>query len=230
MKVVILQPSFIPWRGYFHQIQKADLFVFYDCVQYDDRGWRNRNKIKTAAGESWLTIPVKSKGCQTLKTPIIDILIDWEKPWPDKHMKALQHSYSRAPFFSRYKLLLEKIYNRQDLKLADFTCSTTELIALELGIKQTAFVRSSKLPAEGAKTDRLISILKHLGAKHYISGPSAKKYLEKEKFEREGISVEFMSYIYPDYPQINGTFNPNASILDLLFNAGPKAGEFIWGK
>ena len=80
MNVVILQPSYIPWRGYFDQIRRADLFIFYDDVQYDKHGWRNRNQIKTAQGKQWLTIPVHSAGV-TQGVPIKDVKIDQGKPW-----------------------------------------------------------------------------------------------------------------------------------------------------
>lgn len=223
VKAVILQPSYIPWRGYFDQVRKADIFVFYDCVQYDDRGWRNRNRIKTAQGAQWLTVPVNSKGCQTLKTPIADIPIVWDAPWPEKHLKALQLSYGKAPFFREYSELLDAIYERRDEKLADFTCDSTELIARALGINHTRFVRSSSLPAEGAKSDRLLSLLRHLGATHYISGPSALSYMELEKFADAGISVEFMDYNYQPYTQLHGPFEPQVTALDLLFNLGPEA-------
>ena len=230
MKVVILQPSYIPWRGYFHQIQKADLFVFYDCVQYDDRSWRNRNKIKTPQAAKWLTVPVNSRGCQTLGTKIADIPIVWDLPWPQKHVRAIQMSYGKAPFFCKYSGLLRSIYERRDEKLADFTCASTELIARALGIKHTQFIRSSSLPAEGTKTDRLLSLLRHVGATHYISGPSAKSYIETEKFSAARITIEFVDYEYEDYPQMYGKFIPDLSILDLLFNTGPEASRFILGK
>lgn len=230
MKVVILQPSYIPWRGYFEQIHKADVFVFYDCVQYDDRGWRNRNRIKTAQGAKWLTVPVNSKGCQTMKTPIVEIPIVWDTRWPRKHLKALELSYGKAPFFRRYSDLLGSIYDRRDEKLADFTCSSTELIARALGIRHTQFFRSSSLPAKGTKTDRLLSLLRHLGATHYISGPSARSYLELDKLSNAGITAEFIEYNYPKYPQMYGAFIPDVTILDLLFNVGPEAPRFIWEK
>lgn len=228
MNCVILQPSYVPWRGYFHQIQKADVFVFYDCVQYDDRGWRNRNKIKTARGDQWITVPVNARGCQTSRTPISEIPIVWDSDWAQKHQKAFQLNYGRAPYYGAYAPLLEEIFGRHDNSLADFTCATTELIARHLGIKHTQFLRSSNLPAEGTKTDRLISILTHLGASHYISGPSAQEYLEGEKFQAAGITVEFMSYDYPEYPQINGPFVGAVTILDLLLNAGPDSSRYIW--
>ena len=111
MKVVILQPSYIPWRGYFDQICRADLFIFYDDVQYDKRGWRNRNQIKTPKGKQWLTIPVHSHGAQTENIPINQIRIVWDNPWSENHLKALQHSYAKAPHFDPYYLCLRTFIN-----------------------------------------------------------------------------------------------------------------------
>jgi hypothetical protein len=163
MKVVILQPSYIPWRGYFHQIYKADFFIFYDCVQYDKHGWRNRNSIKTNQGAQWLTIPVNTKGCVSEGKLIKDIPISWDMAWNEKHFKAIIQSYSKAPFFKKFQPLLEEIYSRHDALLSDLTCTTTEIIARELGIAHTKFIRSTELGAEGSKTDRLIWILKKVG-------------------------------------------------------------------
>jgi hypothetical protein len=230
LKAVILQPSYIPWRGYFHQIQKADLFIFYDCVQYDKHGWRNRNAIKTAQGSQWLTIPVNTKGCVSQGGVIKNIPIIWDAPWNEKHLKSIQQNYARAPFLKQYWPLLESIYSRRDELLSDFTCASTELVSRQLGIQHTQFVRSSAIYAEGSKTDRLIGLLKKVGARHYISGPSAKDYIERRQFEDSGISLEFMAYDYPEYPQLHGVFQPQVTILDLLFNAGPDAGKYIWGE
>jgi hypothetical protein len=228
MKCVILQPSYIAWRGYFHQIQKADLFVFYDDVEFDARGWRNRNRIKGPHGSHWLTIPVLKKGCRTNHTPINEVRINWDRPWNRKHWAALQHSYGRAPFYDRYRPLCEEFYGRRPTLLADFTIELTVALARELGIRGTQFVRSSTLPAQGHKTDRLLSILRHLGASHYISGPSARDYLEEDKLRAAGIGLEYMTYDYPDYPQLYPPFDPHVSVLDLLFMTGPRAPEYIW--
>jgi hypothetical protein len=229
LKVVILQPSYIPWRGYFHQIHKADVFVFYDCVQYDDRGWRNRNLLKAPSGSKWLTVPVRSKGCQSDGLKIADVPIVWDADWTKKHIETIRHLYSKAPFFQYYQSLFGSLFSRRDELLVDLTCDTTVQIARELGIAHTRFLRSSSLPAEGTKTDRLLSILRHLGATHYISGPSAKSYIELDKFAEAGISVEFIRYEYPDYEQQHGVFVPQVSVLDLMLNVGPNASKYIWG-
>lgn len=230
MKCVVLQPSYIPWRGYFHQIRKADVFVFYDDVQYDRGGWRNRNRVKTANGPTWLTIPVMKKGSLAAGTPTNAIRIDWNRIWTRAHWATIRESYARAPFFEEYSGLLETIYSRRPDLLADFTIQTTVEIAELLGIGDTTFLRSSNLNVVGAKTDRLISILRQVGANHYISGPSARHYLEEWKLAEAGVTLEYMEYRYPAYNQLHPPFDPQVSVIDLLLMAGPDAHRFIWGK
>jgi len=160
---------------------------------------------------------------------VAEVAMIQEPSWTKKHFQTLKNTYGKAPFFKKYLPLLQEIYERKDEKLADFTCFTSELIARELGIDHTKFIRSSTLPAVGVKTDRLVSILTQLNATHYVSGPSAVAYLEQGKLEKAGISLEWMSYDYPPYPQIHGPFIPNVTILDLLFNVGLEAPHYIWG-
>ena len=229
MKAVILQPSYIPWRGYFDQIRRADVFVFYDDVQYDKRGWRNRNQIILPNGKQWLTIPVHSRGSQTENIPIHQIKISWDSPWNEDHLKSIRQAYRKAPFFHQYERLLEEFYNRHDEYLAEFTMETTIALARQIGIQNTRFMRSSSLQVEGVKTDRLISILKTIGADQYLSGPSARDYIETEKFVSANIALEYMEYNYPEYPQLIQPFSPNVSILDLLFMTGKEALSYITG-
>lgn len=230
MNCVILQPSYIPWRGYFHQIQKADLFIFYDDVQYDKNGWRNRNRIKTRNGPLWLTIPVLHRGSVSEHTPINEMRIDWSKDWARKHWLSIQQAYSKAPYFEKYAVLLEDFYQRKAEYLADFTIDTTIALTRMLGNENTQFVRSSTLNASGAKTDRLVDLLGKVGATHYISGPAARDYLEEEKLTQAGISLEYMVYQYPQYEQLYPPFEAQVSIIDLLFMTGPQAGGYIEGK
>jgi len=225
---VILQPSFIPWRGYFHQIQKADIFVFYDCVQYDTRGWRHRNKIKTPTGLQWLSVPVKASGSHD-GLPIKDVMIAEDGKWRRKHLASWDQNYRKAPYYDAHRGLLEQIYGFECDRLVDLNCRSTELIAEALGMAMPTFVRSSTLSATGQKTDRLIDVLGKVGATHYISGPSARDYIEVDTFARAGITLDFMSYDYPAYRQLHGAFKGPVSVLDLLFNMGPDAGKVIWG-
>lgn len=228
MNCVILQPSYIPWRGYFHLIQKADLFIFYDDVQYDKDGWRNRNRIKTRQGAHWLTIPVLAKGALSEGTLIRDMRIDHSKAWRRAHWMTLEQSYARAPYFDDYAGLLKPFYEKEVPLLADFTIELTITLAGWLGIRDTQFMRSSALDASGAKTERLVQILQRVGAKHYISGPAARDYLDEGQLNQVGISLEYMRYDYPEYPQLHPPFEAQLSILDLLFMTGDRAAEYIW--
>lgn len=229
MKCVILQPSYIPWRGVFDQIRQADVFVFYDDVQYDKHGWRNRNQLKTPQGKQWLTIPVSAKGAVSDGVPINEVPIVWNKAWNKEHLKTLRQHYGKAPHFKAYEPLLEEYYGRRDTLLADFTIDFTIALARALHIEHTQFVRSSTLGVSGTKTDRIIQVLQKLGVDHYISGPSAKDYIETEKFESAGIGLEYVKYDYPEYPQLYPPYDPAVTILDLLFMTGDQALKYITG-
>ena len=230
MKCVVLQPSYIPWRGYFDQIYKADTFIFYDDVQYDKHGWRNRNRIKTANGTTWLTIPVTSQGNVSNHTPINEIRIRSNDNWKKKHLLSIKYAYSKAPFFDDVYPVLEEIYQLDTELLSEFTIASTIRLAKYLGINDTKFVLSSELGVDGKKTDRLIDLLKAANADHYISGPSAKDYIEYDKFDAAGIFLEFMEYEYAEYPQLYPPFDPQVSVIDLLFMTGREASGQIWKK
>ncbi len=228
VKCVILQPSYIPWRGFFHQIQKADVFIFYDDVQYDDRGWRNRNRIKTPSGSRWLTIPVLGKGAQIENIPIHEIRIAWDRPWARKHWQTIRHAYARAPFLERFAPVLRSFYERRDELLADFTIELTIALAREMGLTRTRFLRSSDLGVTGERMERLLGLLAKVGGTHYISGPAARAYIDERMLREAGVTLEYMRYEYPEYPQLYPPYDPHVSIVDLLLMAGAEAPRYIW--
>jgi hypothetical protein len=228
MKCVILQPSYIPWRGYFHQIQKADVFIFYDDVQYDKHGWRNRNIIKGPQGPQWLTIPVASRGAVSKHLPISEIRIVWDRDWTRTHWGTLTACYAKAPHFREYMDFLEPFYLQRPELLADYTIEMTIALARLLGIEHTRFVRSSQLDVQGSRTERLIKMIQRVGATHYVSGPSARDYMDEPLFHDAGITLEYMEYDYPEYPQRYPPFEGQVSIVDLLFTVGREAPNYIW--
>ena len=229
MKCVILQPSFIAWRGYFHQVHRADVFVFYDDVQYDKHGWRNRNRIKGPNGSQWLTVPVLSKGNVSHHLPINQVRINTSQEWAAKHWTTLTQVYGRTPFFAQYAPILEPYYQRPYELLAELTIDLTVAIARELlDITHTRFERSSQLGISGTTTGRLVAICQAAEATRYVSGPSAASYLDEEQFRAAGISVEYMAYDYPEYAQRFPPFDPFVSVLDLVFMLGPEAPRYIW--
>ncbi len=222
-----IQPSYIPWKGYFHQIQKSDIFVFLDDVQYDKHSWRNRNKIKTSNGLIWLTVPVLTKN--RFGQSIMEVQINNRNNWRKKHLKAIHMNYMKAPFFNKHKEFLASVYEREWKLLVDLDIYLTVEISKLLGIK-TNFIRASEMQLKQDKIHRLIDLCKILNIDTYLTGPLARNYLTAEMFEKEGLKLEFQEYYYNEYPQLYGDFVHNVSIVDSLFNCGEEAGEYIWGK
>lgn len=228
---VVLQPSYIPWRGFFHEVHEADVFVFYDDVQYDKHGWRNRNRIKGPGGSQWLTIPVLSKGNVSQGLPINQVRINPSQDWATKHWTAVRQVYGKTPFFAQCAPVLEPFYRRRYELLADLTVDLTVAVARELlGIAHTQFERASRLGIGGTKSGRLVAICRAFGATRYVTGPSAGSYLDEQQFREAGIAVEYMAYDYPEYEQRFPPFDPGVSVLDLLFMVGPEAPRYIWAR
>lgn len=225
MKVAVLQSNYIPWKGYFDIIHDVDAFVFYDDVQYTKNDWRNRNRVKTAGGPCWLTIPVGS----SLDRRVCDVRIQ-DHAWQRKHLATLRQAYARSEHFASHADLLGRIYeDRAWASLSEFNHFTVKAIAGALGIG-TRFLDSREYEATGTKQDRLVSLLQAVGATHYLSGPAARAYIHQEAFDDAGIMLEYKDYSgYPDYPQPHPPFEHAVSVLDLLFNTGPRAGWHIWG-
>ncbi|MDB5042081.1 MAG: uncharacterized protein JWN27_2807 [Candidatus Eremiobacteraeota bacterium] len=221
LTAVVLQPSYLPWRGYFDLVDRADVFVFYDDVQYDKHGWRNRNRVKTHAGPVWLTVPVHAHGAVVGGTPISAITIDHRRDWVRSHLETLRHAYGRQPYYARYAPLVASILEQRGPLLADLTIDLTVAIARELG-SSTRFVRSSGFALSGSKGDRLLDLLTQIGATRYLSGPSARTYIIPEHFERAGIGLEFVTYDYPPYDQPHPPYEPAVSVVDTLFAIGPE--------
>ncbi|MGO5427622.1 WbqC family protein [Fusobacterium mortiferum] len=224
-KIAILQSNYIPWKGVFDMMNKVDVFVFFEDVDFTKRDWRTRNKIKTPEGEVWLSIPVKksSRG-----TKIYEIEISQETNWQEKHYQTIVQYYKKAKFFSEYKWLLDKIYLEKKWEnLSEFNIYVNTLIARELGIK-TEFINSKDLETNGTKDDKLIEIIKKLDGDFYLSGPAAKDYIVNEKFKKEKIELAYIEYKYPEYTQLYGEFNHYITILDVLFNCGKEAPKYIF--
>ena len=229
MKTIgIIQPSYIPWRGYFDFIHEVDIFVFLDDVQYTRRDWRSRNRIKLPDGETrWLTVPVLGGRDQLIR----DVRIDNSQGWSRKHLEALRHSYSKCPFFENYRNTLAELYEpgRFD-RLGDLDVALTRQICEWLGLTPH-FVNASELSVDGTKDDRLIRIVQRLGGDAYLSGPGAKDYIRPQLWSEAGIKLMYKNHAgYPEYRQISEPFQPEVTALDLMFMVGSEAPDYIWGK
>lgn len=224
-KVAILQSNYIPWKGYFDMIAAVDEFILYDDVQYTRRDWRNRNQIKTPQGVQWLTVPVKVKGKYHQK--IRNIEIDGSD-WASVHWKTLSQNYRRAPYYSEIKSWLEPLYIAEHYThLSQLNRRFIEAICKYLGIK-TVISNSWDYSLLDGKIDRLVNLCAQAGCTEYISGPTARDYIDENVFFEQGINLTWFSYnSYPEYPQLWGEFTHGITILDLLFNCGKDAPRYM---
>lgn len=222
----IIQPNYIPWRGYFDFINDVDSFVFLDDVQYTPRDWRNRNRIKLLNGScTWLSVPVVGGRNQL----ICDVLIDAQQNWQHKHLEAIRHNYGKTPYFDQYFPEIAKLLAETPPRLSDLDIMLTQKISRWLGLKRK-FLRASSLGTDGTKDDKLIAIVKSISGTHYLSGPAARDYIQPDRWRKAGVEVAFKDYSgYPEYPQISEPFESSVSVLDLLFAKGPEAPDYIWG-
>lgn len=223
--LVILQSNYIPWKGYFDLIHLADELIVFDDVQYTRRDWRNRNIIKTPKGLQWLTIPVHVKGRYHQK--IRDTAV-CDPRWARKHWTALVHNYSKAPGFAQYRERFEELYLHTDeTALSEINLRFIKAICQVLGIT-THISSSMDYKLEKGKTECLLSLCQQVGATEYISGPSARNYIQEDFFQQAGVQLRYMDYSgYPEYEQRYPPFRHNVTILDLLFHKGSEAIKFM---
>jgi hypothetical protein len=227
MKAAISQPTYLPWIGYFDLIDQVDQFVVLDNVQFAKQSWQQRNRIRTAAGLQWMTIPVEFRG--RLGQQIREVKIRDVSCFED-HLRAVELAYRRAPFFSNYFPALRSHFEsvRSGSMLAELNEALLRWLLATLGIT-TPMIVASQLSIGGKRTELLAAICRHLHAATYISPMGASAYLlsELEIMSAAGVEVLFQNYVHPEYRQLFPPFLPYASILDLLFNEGPKSLEIM---
>jgi hypothetical protein len=221
---VILQPSYLPWLGYFAQLWRSDVFVLYDDVQFEKHSWRNRNRIKTQAGPCWLSVPVLTHGqnrpCNN------EILIDNSRLWRKKHFEAIRQSYCQARYFHEIIDVFAVLYAREYRRLLDVNVAFFEEINKLLGLERPVCF-ASELGVTGSAVERLVGICGTLGATRFYEGAAGQNYIDALDFEQAGIELIYQDYRHPIYPQLHGAFVPYLSVVDLLFNCGPKSLEIL---
>jgi hypothetical protein len=216
--LVVLQPGYLPWVGYFDLLQKADVFVHYDDVQFDKHGWRNRNRLKGPKGAVWLTVPVRHSG--RAGQTILDVEIDGRRNWQHKHLTTVNQFYAHAPYLGSILPKLRDILDRPWRRLVDLDLAIIEWLARELGIA-TSRHRASELGVSGDRNERLLNLCRHFCATTYLSGDAARDYLDVSQFSANGIKVVWHDYVHPTYNQQHGEFVSHLSLLDLILNMGP---------
>ena len=218
------QPVYLPWLGLFHKIALADLFCFFDVAQYQTKDFNNRNKIKTHSGEIWLSVPVESKNHFGKSVGEIRIVQDG---WQRKHFKSISMAYQKAPYFREYIEQIEDVLIKQSFE----TLSALNLAVLRMAMRNlqisTPIVKASEYAFKGAKSDLVLDMCVQLKADVYAFGAQGRDYANVGSFRAAGVEPYFQDYRHPQYGQLHGEFKPYMSVIDLLFNEGPRSRDIV---
>ncbi|OHB75994.1 MAG: hypothetical protein A2Z34_11005 [Planctomycetes bacterium RBG_16_59_8] len=224
------QPNYLPYAGFFHKIVRADVFIVVDTVQFVKRGpfgWIHRNRIRTPDGWDWLSVPALTKGKFTQR--IIETKIDRSVPWARKHLRTLEWNYKKAPFFDEYIGVFREVYTKEWDSLCELNIHLIEKLLLLMGISRS-MRRTSELGVEGEASALIVNMCRAVGADAYLSGIHGKDYLDIGLFEKSGIRLIFQEFCHPTYTQSQpGAFIPELSVVDMLFNCGPRTVDLLRG-
>ena len=232
-KVAILQSNYIPWKGYFDIINNSDVFVFMDDAQYTKNDWRNRNKIKTATGAQWLTIPVKISGKFGQRISETEIN---SNNWWSKHSQTIKQNYSKSPFFSYLFDDLDNMLRsfKEEKSLSVINQSLIQMICKKMGIatkitNSTDYFSLNELD-QFSSNERILSICQKENATTYISGQAARSYIDTDLFSSRNIAISWTDYSnYPMYTQLYGEMVHEVSVIDLIFNNGKESLGYLKG-
>lgn len=226
VSVAIMQPVYIPWLGYFEQIAHADEFMFFDDVQYTKRDWRNRNKIRTSAGWTWLTIPTKGT---SRYTPIKSKEVHHDY-WKRKNLECVRHNYGRTPYYDEVMPIYEAVISSDKTLLIDYTIPLIQEICRYLNLKIPTLKSSDVEAASTNRLDRILQLCRSVNADTFYTGPAAQNYIDVDYMRENGLNPIFQNYEHPTYKQAFAGFESHMSILDLLMNHGPDSRDILEGK
>ncbi len=221
--VCIHQPDFIPYMGFFHRLLETDIFIVLDDAQFIRDGWHHRDQIKNAAGKTWITLPVNR---DDLFKSISEVRLVQPQDWKIKHLNLLKENYRKAPYYAMYYPQIEAIYAKSHARLMEINMDFLEFLFGCFGLEPRPLF-SSELHIQGKSTARLVEMVQQVGGNRYLTGTGSRAYLEESQFTEKGIAVAWQTFQPPDYPQLHGTFIPHLSSIDVVFNLGPDAKEFL---
>jgi hypothetical protein len=225
MKIVISQSMFFPWVGLLEQIRLADIYVYYDDVQFSKGSFVNRVQIKTDRGQQWLTVPI----LQNFGQSIAEVPIDYRQNWQERHLQILKRAYDQANFRDEMLTLVTDLYQQNHACIGSLSRASLQSIIQYFGLeKGRKFVDVTTLNIDGTSSRRVLDVVIALQGTQYITGHGAAKYLDHSLFETTHIDVRYMKYQKKPYPQLYGDFTPFVSCLDLIANCG-QAGRLYIG-
>lgn len=215
--VMVSQSNYLPWKGYFDLVRRADVLVLLDNVQFTRRDWRSRNLIKTPHGVEWLTVPVRTPGGR--RTSVSEAEIS-DSRWAQSHLRAIELSYRPTPYFEQVFGFIHERLNPKEVLLSNLNEQLLRalLTFMELDVE----VRTSRGPAEEVNpSKRILDLVQRARGTRYLSAPAARAYLDTDIFAEAGVDVDFFEYPqYPEYAQVWPPFRHDVSIVDTLFHLG----------
>jgi hypothetical protein len=229
MIVSVNQPAYLPWLGYFERIARSDVHVVLDHVQFEKNSFVNRNRVLSADGPTWLTVPIKTKG-RFGDLPICDVEIDNQRPWRRKHWQTLNQAYGQAPHFEAHAKFFAGLYANEWTHLNDL-CRSISQYLLEAFAIDTKCIHSSTLSITSRRDEMLLNVCQSLDATEYLSGALGRDYINPDLFETANIALTFQDYHHPRYTQSRGRqFESMLSAVDLLFNHGPESRDILMNR
>ncbi len=225
MMVAVHQPQYLPWIGYFHKIDQADVFVLLDTVQFKKNEWQNRNRIKTAQGWQWLTVPVLYRYPHLIQ----EVPINNKVHWQHKHRQAIISNYKKAPHYDLLEPFFAEIFSSAWEIISQLNIEVVRRLTGILGIDTPLYVASELGAFPEDPDERLISISQHFGAETYLAGAGGREYMDLKKYDKAGVQVIFQDFRHPVYDQLFSEFEPFMSVIDLIFNHGNKSLKILRG-
>ena len=214
------QPAYLPWLGLFHKMTLADEFCVLDTVAYS-KDFINRNSIKTAQGALLLTVPVDAHGAK----PIRDVRIQ-EGVWRRKHLRSIVNAYAKAPYFEQYAPPILGAIAKPYTFLTELTNDLLRSLSEALGLRARIFA-ASDYDFVGAKSEYVLELCRRLGATAYVFGSQGRNYVDEQLLRAGGVEPIFQEYVHPVYRQAHRPFIPRLSVVDLLFNEGPRSLDIL---
>ena len=225
MIVAVHQPQYLPWLGYFDKIDRADVFVLLDNVQFKKNEWQNRNKIKTSQGWQWLTVPVMYKYPQLISEVTINNRVNWQH----KQKQAILSNYRKAHCYEFLEPFFKDFFSSTWGFISQLNIEMVKRLTAMLGIETPLYVASELGEFPQDPDERLIAITKYFNADTYLAGMGGRGYMDLDKFSNNGIQVIFQDFKHPVYHQLFGNFEPFMSVIDLICNYGDRSLKIIRG-
>jgi hypothetical protein len=220
--ITIHQPNYMPWSGFFHKWMLADVFVILDTVQFHKNEWQNRNRIKTAQGTQWITVPVTYRFPQTIAEVGVA-----QGNWAKKQIASITQAYAKAAYFDQVWPTIQAVLAQPHKALTPLNVGLIQSLGKQLGCTAPLILASDLPVQQDDPTQRLIDICQHLQGDAYLSGAEGRNYLQTDIFRRAGLDLFFQEVSPPVYPQLHGEFMPYLSALDVLLNIGDDAQTVI---